>query len=85
MASPTSKGEGKGTMDDFQVSLTQPVVVNMQLTGSLLEDYQPLVIPSRLSMLLPGHTANVKCVDYLGPESSLAVSGSRYVHLSWLR
>lgn len=47
---------------------------------SLMEDYQPLVIPSRLSMLVQGHTANVKCVDALGLNMSLAVSGSRYVN-----
>jgi hypothetical protein len=46
---------------------------------SLMDDFQPLVIPSRLKMLIEGHKANIKCLDHLGPGSHSILSGSRYV------
>lgn len=74
-------------MDHHQVRLASSLVLLLvtrrwQMTNasdSLLADYQPLIIPTRLSMLVMGHRANVKCVDYLGGESNLGVSGSRQV------
>ncbi|KAK8869645.1 hypothetical protein IAR55_000213 [Kwoniella newhampshirensis] len=44
--------------------------------SSLLHDYRPLALPSRLLLLIAGHAANVKCVDQVGSESYLGVSGS---------
>jgi COMPASS component SWD3 len=45
----------------------------------LMDDFQPLIIPSTLRMLIEGHTANIKCIDTLGPGSNLVISGSRLV------
>ncbi|KAL1411072.1 hypothetical protein Q8F55_002019 [Vanrija albida] len=43
---------------------------------SLLSDYARPSVPSRLQRLITGHTANVKCVDFVGEASGLGVSGS---------
>jgi COMPASS component SWD3 len=45
----------------------------------LMDDFQPLIIPSTLRMLIEGHKANIKCIDTLGPGSNLVISGSRSV------
>ncbi|WWD16094.1 hypothetical protein CI109_100519 [Kwoniella shandongensis] len=44
--------------------------------SSLLHDYRPLRLPERLLSLVAGHTANVKCVDLIGPTGHLGVSGA---------
>lgn len=43
---------------------------------SLLTDYSRPSVPSRLERLITGHSANVKCVDFVGEASGLGVSGS---------
>nr|ODN87917.1 WD-repeat protein [Cryptococcus depauperatus CBS 7841] len=43
---------------------------------SLLQDYSSQEMPSTLLRLVQGHTANVKCVDLIGPTSLFGVSGS---------
>ena len=43
---------------------------------SLLKDYQTQSIPDHLRLRVTGHTANVKCVSYIGGDEPLAVSGS---------
>ncbi|WWC60922.1 uncharacterized protein I303_103498 [Kwoniella dejecticola CBS 10117] len=43
---------------------------------SLLTDYRPLQLPERLYHLITGHTANVKCVDLIGPKGALGMSGA---------
>ncbi|RXK41088.1 hypothetical protein M231_01719 [Tremella mesenterica] len=41
---------------------------------SLLRDYQPLILPDTLHLLIHGHQANIKCISPISPY--LAVSGS---------
>jgi len=48
----------------------------------LMDDFQPLIIPSTLRRLIEGHKANIKCIDTLGPGSDLVISGSRSVPVS---
>ncbi|WWC89739.1 uncharacterized protein L201_004664 [Kwoniella dendrophila CBS 6074] len=43
---------------------------------TLLNDYRPLQLPDQLNRLIKGHTANVKCVDLIGPRGELGVSGA---------
>nr|KIR46574.1 WD-repeat protein [Cryptococcus bacillisporus CA1280] len=43
---------------------------------TLLQDYRPLELPSKLLHLLEGHLANVKCVDLIGSTAQYVVSGS---------
>jgi hypothetical protein len=45
----------------------------------LMDDFQPLIIPSTLRRLIEGHKANIKCIDTLGPGSNFVISGSRSV------
>ena len=49
------------------------------LMSRLMDDFQPLIIPSTLKRLIEGHKANIKCIDTLGPGSNLVISGSRSV------
>ena len=51
-------------------------MITTELIGSLMENFQPLMIPSTLMRLIEGHNANIKCIDTLGPSSNLVVSGS---------
>jgi len=50
-----------------------------ELMNRLMDDFQPLIIPSTLRRLIEGHKANIKCIDTLGPGSNLVISGSRSV------
>jgi hypothetical protein len=50
-----------------------------------MDDYQPLIIPSRLVMFIEGHKANIKCIDQLGPGTQSIISGSRYVDALYAR
>ncbi|OCF36464.1 WD-repeat protein [Kwoniella heveanensis BCC8398] len=43
---------------------------------TLLTDYRPLLLPSRLLFRHTGHAANVKCVGLIGKDGRLGVSGS---------
>ncbi|WVO20858.1 uncharacterized protein IAS62_002158 [Cryptococcus decagattii] len=43
---------------------------------TLLQDYRPLELPSKLLHLFKGHLANVKCVDLIGSTAQYVVSGS---------
>jgi hypothetical protein len=45
----------------------------------LMDDFQTLVIPSKLRLLIEGHKANIKCIDTLGPGSNSVISGSSLV------
>lgn len=44
--------------------------------GTLLQDYQPLVIPNTCTVTLKGHTANVKCVNWVGAAGNYIATGS---------
>lgn len=44
--------------------------------SSLLQDYHPLTLPTRLSHLLSIHQSNVKCVSFISEDGNLAASGS---------
>ena len=47
---------------------------------SLLRDYSIRSVPDTLRLRVEGHTANIKCVDFIGADESVyAVSGSRWV------
>ncbi|WVQ98866.1 hypothetical protein IAU59_005997 [Kwoniella sp. CBS 9459] len=43
---------------------------------TLLTDYRPLQLPSRMVFRLSGHVANVKCVGLIGNDGRLGVSGA---------
>ena len=43
---------------------------------SLLEDYKATVIPNAEKHVFRGHTANVKCVEFVGEDGELIASGS---------
>jgi hypothetical protein len=51
----------------------------VELIPSLLHDYEPLSMPTRLRYLARHHRSNVKCVAHLQRDSGLGVSGSRSV------
>ncbi|CAN8062671.1 unnamed protein product [Agarophyton chilense] len=44
--------------------------------GTLLEDYESVVIPNKLQRAFVGHTANVKCLTFVGEEGDAVASGS---------
>eukprot|EP00178_Gracilaria_changii_P010664 TRINITY_DN309_c0_g1_i1.p1 TRINITY_DN309_c0_g1~~TRINITY_DN309_c0_g1_i1.p1 ORF type:complete len:600 (+),score=94.93 TRINITY_DN309_c0_g1_i1:58-1800(+) len=44
--------------------------------GTLLEDYESVVVPNRLQRAFVGHTENVKCVTFVGEEGDTIASGS---------
>ena len=52
------------------------------LINRLMDDFQPLIIPSTLRRLIEGHKANIKCIDTLGPGTNSVISGSRLVTVS---
>ena len=43
----------------------------------LLHDFEVVSVPNHLRLRLEGHTANIKCLAYIGGADRLAVSGSR--------
>eukprot|EP00122_Pirum_gemmata_P007589 Pgem_evm1s6968 len=43
---------------------------------SIIDDFEPLVIPNTCKFNLTGHSENVKCVDFVGEEGRYLVSGS---------
>ncbi|RKO86665.1 WD40-repeat-containing domain protein, partial [Blyttiomyces helicus] len=43
---------------------------------TLLEDYASLIIPNAVCHTFTGHKGNVKCVEFVGEEGSMLVSGS---------
>lgn len=63
----------------WQVANTRPRGTGPWAVPSLLADYAPSTVPSKLERLIRGHRANVKCVDWL--SDALGVSGSRLVAL----
>ncbi|KAI8929536.1 WD40-repeat-containing domain protein [Entophlyctis helioformis] len=44
--------------------------------STLLHDYTPLVVPNAVKTVFRGHTGNVKCVEFVGEDGRLIVSGS---------
>jgi len=66
--------------------LRQSVAYQMEFTryhpkvapkiSTLLEDYSPFLLPNSLKKTLAGHTANVKCVEFVGEEGLTLASGS---------
>lgn len=59
----------------WQVQNARPRGAGPWAVPTLLTDYVPPAVPSRLERLIKGHRANVKCVDWL--SDTLGVSGSR--------
>jgi hypothetical protein len=55
------------------------ILLEKRVDDSLMDDFQTLVIPSRLRLLIEGHKANIKCIDTLGPGSNSVISGSSFV------
>ncbi|KAJ3269101.1 hypothetical protein HDV01_001874 [Terramyces sp. JEL0728] len=43
---------------------------------SLLQDFNSLIIPNAVKSTFLGHTANVKCAEFLGEDGSKIISGS---------
>ena len=44
---------------------------------TLLQDYTPTIIPNTVQCNFEGHTANIKCVEFVGEKGEYLVSGSR--------
>lgn len=44
--------------------------------SSLVRDYHSFIVPNVTQATLTGHSANVKCVDFVGDDGNLLVSGS---------
>ena len=58
----------------WQVGASRPKGSGPWAIPTLLSDYAPLTVPSRLERLITGHRANVKCVAWIA--DGLGVSGS---------
>ncbi|CAM6106108.1 unnamed protein product [Calypogeia fissa] len=58
----------------IEFSRYHPKVV--PIVPTLLEDYSCFVLPNAHRMTFRGHRSNVKCVDFIGAEGSMLVSGS---------
>lgn len=59
----------------WQVTAAGPKTTGPVNIETLFVDYTSPDIPSRLKLMVRGHRANVKCVDFVG--DSMGVSGSR--------
>ncbi|WWC69280.1 uncharacterized protein I206_103218 [Kwoniella pini CBS 10737] len=60
----------------WQISQVESASGRSLKTPSLLSDYRPLQLLEKLYYLIKGHTANVKCVDLVGPRGDIGVSGA---------
>lgn len=59
----------------WEVTSTRPKTNGPFNIETLLVDYSRPTIPSRLELMVRGHRANVKCVDFV--SEGMGVSGSR--------
>lgn len=60
----------------FQISSSRHKPIVPPRIGTLLEDYESVVIPNALCRRFVGHEGNVKCVSFIGDEGSALVSVS---------
>lgn len=60
----------------FQIGSSRHAPKAPPRIGTLLEDYECVVIPNKLQRQLVAHTGNVKCVTFVGEEGSTLASGS---------
>lgn len=59
----------------WQVTAASPKATGPINIETLFVDYTSPAIPTRLKLMVRGHKANVKCVDFVG--ETMGVSGSR--------
>lgn len=59
----------------FQIGSSRHLPNTPPRIGTILEDFECVVVPNRRMHRFMGHTANVKCVTFLGEEGCSLVSG----------
>ena len=60
----------------FQIGSSRHVSHAPPRIGTLLEDYECVVVPNSKNGVMEGHTGNVKCVTFVGEEGCTLASGS---------
>ncbi|KAI0563762.1 Translation initiation factor SUI1 [Gracilaria domingensis] len=60
----------------FQIASSRHAPKLPPRIGTLLEDYESVVIPNKLQRAFVGHSGNVKCVTFVGEEGDTIASGS---------
>lgn len=60
----------------FQIASCRHVAEPLPRIGTILEDYEAVVVPNRRMHRFVGHAANVKCVAFVGEEGCTLASGS---------
>jgi len=76
LASEQYAAEGRETMERQVVSRPSSPSA-LSLLQRLLHDFSLRSVPDTMRLKVTGHTANIKCVDFIGVEAGYAVSGSR--------
>ena len=60
----------------YQIEFSRHHPKNTPQVSTILEDYTPFLIPNTEKARLTGHTANVKCIEFLGENWDYLASGS---------